>query len=58
MIRKTKEYQGEFAAYPGRAALETNFWTGDVVTQSQYQESTMLPSSTQKASLSANHQNE
>jgi SAM-dependent methyltransferase len=43
MIRKTKEYHGEFAAYPARAGLETNFWTGNVVTQSQYQESTMAP---------------
>jgi hypothetical protein len=43
MIRKTKEYHGEFAAYPVRAGLETNFWTGDVVTESQYQESTMAP---------------
>lgn len=36
MIRKTKEYHGEFAMYPGRAQLETNFWTGEVRTSSQY----------------------
>jgi SAM-dependent methyltransferase len=29
LIKKTKPYQGEFASYPGRAQLETNFWTGD-----------------------------
>lgn len=27
-IRKTREYKGEFSLYPGRAGLETNFWTG------------------------------
>ncbi|HEY1255411.1 MAG TPA: class I SAM-dependent methyltransferase [Terracidiphilus sp.] len=36
MIKKTKEYQNEFATYPGRAQLETNFWTGEVPTNSQY----------------------
>lgn len=36
MIRKTKDYHGEFAAYPARAQLETNFWTGDTQTNSQY----------------------
>jgi SAM-dependent methyltransferase len=36
MIRKTKEYHNEFATYPARAQLETNFWTGDVSTDSQY----------------------
>lgn len=28
LIRKTREYNGQFAAYPARAQLETNFWTG------------------------------
>jgi len=36
LIRKTKEYNAEFAAYPARAQLETNFWTGNVSTGSQY----------------------
>jgi len=36
MIRKVAEYHGEFATYPARAQLETNFWTGDVRTSSQY----------------------
>lgn len=36
MIRKIAEYHGEFATYPGRAQLETNFWTGPVPTSSQY----------------------
>jgi SAM-dependent methyltransferase len=36
LIRKTKEYNGEFATYPGRAHLETNFWTGNAATDSQY----------------------
>ena len=36
LIRKMTEYQGEFATYPARARLETNFWTGDVRTSSQY----------------------
>jgi hypothetical protein len=36
MIRKVREYRGEFVAYPGRASLETNFWTGDMETRSQY----------------------
>lgn len=36
LIQKTKEYCGEFATYPARAHLETNFWTGDVPTHSQY----------------------
>lgn len=37
MIKKTREYSGEFALYPGRASLETNFWTG--VNNSQYEQS-------------------
>jgi SAM-dependent methyltransferase len=36
MIQKVKDYHGEFATYPARARLETNFWTGDVATESQY----------------------
>lgn len=28
MLRKVRGYNGEFAAYPQRARLETNFWTG------------------------------
>jgi len=36
LIRKRKGYGDEFAAYPTRARLETNFWTGDVLTESQY----------------------
>jgi SAM-dependent methyltransferase len=36
LIQKVKDYQGEFASYPARALLETNFWTGDVLTGSQY----------------------
>ena len=36
MIRKTGEYHGEFVTYPARAQLETNFWTGDALTNSQY----------------------
>jgi len=36
LIRKDKEYRDEFATYPTRAQLETNFWTGDVLTGSQY----------------------
>jgi ubiquinone/menaquinone biosynthesis C-methylase UbiE len=33
-IRKLRDYNGEFALYPGRAMLETNFWTG--ANNSQY----------------------
>lgn len=36
MIRKLKDYHNEFASYPARAHLETNFWTGNVPTDSQY----------------------
>jgi SAM-dependent methyltransferase len=36
MIRKTREYHAEFATYPGRAQLESNFWTGEVPTNTQY----------------------
>jgi SAM-dependent methyltransferase len=35
-IRKVREYHDEFATYPARAGLETNFWAGDVSTSSQY----------------------
>jgi SAM-dependent methyltransferase len=36
MIREVAEYHSEFATYPARAQLETNFWTGQVPTSSQY----------------------
>src|ERR1700675_5008825 len=36
MIRKIAEYHDEFAPYPTRAQLETNFLTGSVPTSSQY----------------------
>lgn len=36
LIRKTTEYHAEFATYPSRAQLETNFWTGTTPTASQY----------------------
>lgn len=36
LLRKRREYSGEFAAYPARAKLETNFWTGGINDQSQY----------------------
>jgi SAM-dependent methyltransferase len=36
MIRKIAAYHDEFATYPARAQLETNFWTGHVSTTSQY----------------------
>jgi SAM-dependent methyltransferase len=36
LIKKVAAYQGEFATYPARAHLETNFWTGRVPTSSQY----------------------
>ena len=36
LIRKIAEYHDEFATYPARAQLETNFWTGHVPTSSQY----------------------
>jgi SAM-dependent methyltransferase len=36
LIRKTAEYNGDFATYPARAGLETNFWTGNIRTDSQY----------------------
>jgi SAM-dependent methyltransferase len=36
MIQKKAEYREEFATYPTRARLETNFWTGAVMTGSQY----------------------
>lgn len=38
LLQKVGEYRGEFATYPARALLETNFWTGDVDTGSQYWE--------------------
>jgi len=36
LIQKKKEYRDEFASYPARAQLETNFWAGDIATDSQY----------------------
>lgn len=36
MIRKVAIYRDEFVTYPGRAGLETNFWTGNLTTNSQY----------------------
>jgi SAM-dependent methyltransferase len=36
LIRKTRDYHGEFLTYPARASLETNFWTGNLPTDSQY----------------------
>jgi SAM-dependent methyltransferase len=45
LIRKVADYHGEFATYPARAQLETNFWTGDVQTNSQY----WLPGNTPEA---------
>jgi SAM-dependent methyltransferase len=38
LLRKEKQYRDEFALYPGRASLETNFWTGNVASGSQYSE--------------------
>jgi len=39
LLRKTAEYDGGFATYPARAGLETNFWTGNIRTNSQYWDS-------------------
>lgn len=39
LLRKKRKYVNEFATYPARAQLETNFWTGDVLTESQYWQS-------------------
>lgn len=36
MIRKVATYRDEFVTYPSRAGLATNFWTGNVITSSQY----------------------
>jgi len=36
LLRKNRRYGCEFATYPSRAKLETNFWTGDVAVDSQY----------------------
>jgi SAM-dependent methyltransferase len=38
LFRKERQYRDEFALYPVRALLETNFWTGNVVSESQYSE--------------------
>jgi SAM-dependent methyltransferase len=40
LIRKMREYHDEFATYPARARLETNFWDGGLRTGSQYWEQT------------------
>lgn len=36
LLQKQRKYSEEFAAYPARAQLETNFWTGTVLDESQY----------------------
>jgi SAM-dependent methyltransferase len=36
MIRKAREYRGEFATYPARAKFETNYWSGGIGADSQY----------------------
>ena len=36
LLRKTAAYRNEFVTYPTQAQLQTNFWTGDVSTTSQY----------------------
>jgi SAM-dependent methyltransferase len=36
LLQKQRAYADEFATYPARAKLETNFWTGDVNDESQY----------------------
>jgi hypothetical protein len=40
LIRKQKNYSGDFASYPARANFETNFFAGDSETEvkSQYSE--------------------
>lgn len=43
LIRKRRRYEDEFATYPARAQLETNFWTGDIPTGSQYWRSSEAP---------------
>jgi hypothetical protein len=36
LLRKQKQYTDEFAVYPARAQLETNFWTGNVIDESHH----------------------
>lgn len=36
LLRKERVYINEFATYPTRAKLETNFWRGNISTGSQY----------------------
>lgn len=36
LLRKERSYRDEFASYPARACLETNFWRGSFLTDSQY----------------------
>lgn len=36
LLRKERSYGADFATYPARARLETNFWSGNVQTSSQY----------------------
>mgnify|MGYP001124675734 FL=1 len=38
LLEKQAPYRDEFATYPARAKLETNFWVGTVRVQSQYRE--------------------
>ncbi len=38
LLRKKKSYQDEFATYPTKANLQTNFYSGSVKTNSQYSE--------------------
>ncbi len=40
LLRKQRPYNDEFAMYPSRAGLETNFWTGKVTAESQYRSGT------------------
>jgi len=40
LLRKERAYRDEFATYPARACLETNFYCGSVVTGSQYHQET------------------
>jgi SAM-dependent methyltransferase len=40
LLRKVRAYRDEFATYPSRARLETNFWTGNVITGTQYESET------------------
>jgi SAM-dependent methyltransferase len=41
MLQKTAEYSDEFATYPARAQLETNFWTGGYRRRGQYHSTQM-----------------